>query len=216
MAPVDTWAGPSSQIDVLVAHRRAARQSSGLAWRAPGWRARRNRAGRGVPRGPRRAPSISSWSGTGVRCISCATGSSGNHEDASDLIAGRVPPGVPGAQALPRAVDARDLALPDRRQRLPEPREREDAASEPIDDRQFADTRPNRRRRTLLREERADPRTARDRAGCPKKQRAALVLRMYHEMSHQEIAEVLGSSVGAAKANVFHALQNLKRALGEE
>jgi DNA-directed RNA polymerase specialized sigma24 family protein len=32
-------------------------------------------------------------------------------------------------------------------------------------------------------------------------------------MSHQEIAEVLGSSVGAVKANFFHALANLKRIL---
>ena len=43
---------------------------------------------------------------------------------------------------------------------------------------------------------------------------AALILRVYHEMSHQEIARALNSSVGAAKANVFHALQNLKRLLG--
>jgi DNA-directed RNA polymerase specialized sigma24 family protein len=33
-------------------------------------------------------------------------------------------------------------------------------------------------------------------------------------MSHQEIARSLGTSVGAAKANVFHALRNLKRLLG--
>jgi DNA-directed RNA polymerase specialized sigma24 family protein len=38
---------------------------------------------------------------------------------------------------------------------------------------------------------------------------------MYHEMSHQEIAETLGSSVGAVKANVFHALQNLKKLLAD-
>ena len=34
-------------------------------------------------------------------------------------------------------------------------------------------------------------------------------------MSHQEIADTLGSSVGAVKANVFHALQNLKKLLTE-
>ena len=39
---------------------------------------------------------------------------------------------------------------------------------------------------------------------------------MYHEMSHQEIAEVLGSSVGTVKANFFHALGNLKKQLGDE
>jgi RNA polymerase sigma-70 factor (ECF subfamily) len=47
----------------------------------------------------------------------------------------------------------------------------------------------------------------------PRKQRAALVLRVYHDMSHKEIADALGSSVGAVKANVFHALQHLKRIL---
>ena len=50
----------------------------------------------------------------------------------------------------------------------------------------------------------------------PRKQRATLILRTYHEMSHQEIAEVLGSSVGAVKANFFHALGNLKKLLSEE
>jgi DNA-directed RNA polymerase specialized sigma24 family protein len=39
---------------------------------------------------------------------------------------------------------------------------------------------------------------------------------MYHDMAHHEIAAVLGSSVGAVKANVFHALQNLKKMLGDE
>ena len=86
--------------------------------------------------------------------------------------------------------------------------------SEPIDERQFADTRTESASQGLLREERA-VQVRRAIAGLPRKQRAALVLRMYHEMSHQEIAQALGSSVGAAKANVFHALQNLKRALGE-
>jgi DNA-directed RNA polymerase specialized sigma24 family protein len=36
-------------------------------------------------------------------------------------------------------------------------------------------------------------------------------------MSHQEIADVLGSTVGAVKANFFHALRNLKNLLaGDE
>ena len=50
-------------------------------------------------------------------------------------------------------------------------------------------------------------------AQLPKKQRVTLILRMYHEMPHQEIADVLGSSVGAVKANFFHALANLKKLL---
>ncbi len=50
-------------------------------------------------------------------------------------------------------------------------------------------------------------------AKLPKKQRATLVLRVYHDLPHEEIASVLGSSVGAVKANFFHALNNLKRLL---
>lgn len=47
----------------------------------------------------------------------------------------------------------------------------------------------------------------------PPRQRATLVLRMYRELTHEQIADVLGSSVGAAKANFFHALANLKKQL---
>jgi RNA polymerase sigma-70 factor (ECF subfamily) len=47
----------------------------------------------------------------------------------------------------------------------------------------------------------------------PKKQRATVILRVYHELSHEEIAGILGSSVGAVKANFFHALGNLKKLL---
>lgn len=49
----------------------------------------------------------------------------------------------------------------------------------------------------------------------PKKQRAALILRVYHELPHEEIASIVGSSVGAVKANLFHALNNLKKRLGD-
>lgn len=51
-------------------------------------------------------------------------------------------------------------------------------------------------------------------ARLPRKQRATLVLRVYHELSHQQIADVLGTSVGAVKANFFHALTNLRKRLG--
>lgn len=50
-------------------------------------------------------------------------------------------------------------------------------------------------------------------ARLPKKQRAALILRTYHELPHEEIAQILGSSTGAVKANFFHALANLKKLL---
>lgn len=45
----------------------------------------------------------------------------------------------------------------------------------------------------------------------PPKQRATLVLRVYQDLSYEEIARVLGGTVGAVKANFFHALGNLKR-----
>lgn len=84
--------------------------------------------------------------------------------------------------------------------------------NEPIDQHQHVDDRSESPRDLVLRGERAmQVRAAITR--LPRKQRAALILRMYHEMSHQEIAETLGSSVGAVKANVFHALQNLKKLL---
>jgi DNA-directed RNA polymerase specialized sigma24 family protein len=35
-------------------------------------------------------------------------------------------------------------------------------------------------------------------------------------MSHREIAEAVGSSVGAVKTNVFHALRNLRKLIGED
>jgi RNA polymerase sigma-70 factor (ECF subfamily) len=50
-------------------------------------------------------------------------------------------------------------------------------------------------------------------ARLPKRQRATLVLRVYHDLPHHEIAQILGSSVGAVKANFFHALRNLKKIL---
>jgi RNA polymerase sigma-70 factor (ECF subfamily) len=50
-------------------------------------------------------------------------------------------------------------------------------------------------------------------AGLPRKQRAAVILRVYHELPHEAIAEILGSSVGAVKANFFYALANLRKAL---
>lgn len=53
-------------------------------------------------------------------------------------------------------------------------------------------------------------------AKLPRKQRATLILRMYHELPHDQIADVLGSSVGAVKANFFHALNNLKKLLQDE
>ncbi|MFI5183617.1 MAG: RNA polymerase sigma factor [Vicinamibacteria bacterium] len=48
----------------------------------------------------------------------------------------------------------------------------------------------------------------------PEKQRATLILKIYHDLTHEEVAGILGSSVGTVKANLFHALGNLRKALG--
>jgi RNA polymerase sigma-70 factor (ECF subfamily) len=52
-------------------------------------------------------------------------------------------------------------------------------------------------------------------ARLPKRQRAVLLLRVYQELPHQEIAAILGGSTGAVKANFFHALGNLRKLLQE-
>jgi RNA polymerase sigma-70 factor, ECF subfamily len=67
----------------------------------------------------------------------------------------------------------------------------------------------------LLRGERARAvRRAVDR--LPTRQRATVILRVFHDLPHADIAAALGSSVGSVKANFFHALRNLKRLLDEE
>lgn len=66
----------------------------------------------------------------------------------------------------------------------------------------------------VLRHERA----ARVRAAIarlPERQRATLILRVYHDLPHEEIARILGSSAGAAKANFCHALGKLRKLLAE-
>lgn len=89
-------------------------------------------------------------------------------------------------------------------------------ATDPIESTDhFEDTRIEGAQSTLLREERAAA-VRRAIASLPKKQRATLILRTYHELSHQQIADILGSSVGATKANFFHALAHLKKLLGNE
>jgi RNA polymerase sigma-70 factor (ECF subfamily) len=87
--------------------------------------------------------------------------------------------------------------------------------TEPLEIDRFADPRPHDPSVGLERTERAVV-VRRAIAGLPPKQRATLILRTYHELSHQQIANILGSSVGAVKANFFHALQNLKKILGSE
>jgi RNA polymerase sigma-70 factor (ECF subfamily) len=47
----------------------------------------------------------------------------------------------------------------------------------------------------------------------PEKQRATLILKIYNDLTHEEVAQVLGSTVGTVKANLFHALGNLRKAM---
>jgi len=88
------------------------------------------------------------------------------------------------------------------------------AETEPIEERHFVDLRTESPSELLLKQER-DARVRAAMARLPPKQRATLILRTYHELSHEEIADVLGSSVGAVKANFFHALGNLRKLLVE-
>jgi RNA polymerase sigma-70 factor, ECF subfamily len=86
--------------------------------------------------------------------------------------------------------------------------------TEPIDRREHEDAMTERQDRQVLRRERAATVRAAI-ARLPRKQRATMILRMYHELPHEQIAAILGSSVGAVKANFFHALANLKKLLQE-
>jgi RNA polymerase sigma-70 factor (ECF subfamily) len=69
--------------------------------------------------------------------------------------------------------------------------------------------------RRLIRAERAR-RVRRAIAALPDRQRATVILRVYHGLSHREIAAALGNSVGATRANLFHALTKLRTMLGSE
>ena len=49
----------------------------------------------------------------------------------------------------------------------------------------------------------------------PDKQRAVFTLRFFEGLSHKEIAKVVGCSEGTSKANYFHAVRKLRKALGD-
>lgn len=84
--------------------------------------------------------------------------------------------------------------------------------TEPVDESHHVDQKRDDPLRAMLRSEKADY-VRQAIARLPPKQRATLLLRVYQDLSHEEIATILGSSVGATKANFFHALGNLKRLL---
>jgi RNA polymerase sigma-70 factor (ECF subfamily) len=50
-------------------------------------------------------------------------------------------------------------------------------------------------------------------AALPPQQRAALTLRVHQNLSYKEIGATLRCSEGAARANVFHAIQKLRAQL---
>jgi RNA polymerase sigma-70 factor (ECF subfamily) len=84
--------------------------------------------------------------------------------------------------------------------------------TERLGDRDHVDTRLERADAALLRGERAAAVRAAI-AKLPRKQRATLILRVYHDLPHEQIAGILGSTVGAVKANFFHALANLRKSM---
>ena len=87
-------------------------------------------------------------------------------------------------------------------------------ASDPIETLELADDRGDRPDEPLRRARDA-ARVKAAIARLPKKQRLTVILRVYHDLPHEAIARTLGSSVGTVKANFFHALQNLRKLLGE-
>ena len=136
----------------------------------------------------------------------------GNHEDAADLAqdafirAFKGLKGFKGESSLSTWLYriAANVCL--NRLALKTPR------SEPLEPADRADHGAERPDLAMMRHERAAQVRAAIRQ-LPPKQRATLILRIYHDLPHDEIAGILGSSVGAAKANLFHALANLKKLL---
>jgi RNA polymerase sigma-70 factor (ECF subfamily) len=138
----------------------------------------------------------------------------GNHEEASDLAqdvflrAYRALGGFKGTSAVATWLYriGVNVCLNRMSTRAKAPRLGTLDALDPVD------TREERADAALLRGERAAEVRAAI-AQLPNKQRATLILRVYHELPHEQIAGILGSSVGAVKANFFHALANLKKRL---
>jgi len=136
----------------------------------------------------------------------------GNHEDAADLAqdvfvrAFRALPRFKGESSVGTWLHRIAVNVCLNRKALKVPQ------LAPIHDAEPLDTRTERADAALLRGERA-VRVRAAVARLPPKQRATLILRAYHDLPHEEIARILGGSVGTAKANFFHALANLKRLL---
>jgi RNA polymerase sigma-70 factor (ECF subfamily) len=139
----------------------------------------------------------------------------GNHEDASDLAqdvfirAYRGLAGFKGNAALATWLYRIAVNVCLNRANVKTPRLAALSAADHADHRiERADSR-------LMRGERAAEVRAAI-AQLPNKQRATLILRVYHDLPHDQIAGILGTSVGAVKANFFHALANLKKLMRTE
>ena len=139
----------------------------------------------------------------------------GNHEDASDLAqdvfvrAYRALAGFKGQSALATWLYRIGVNVCLNRRAL------KTLPTQPMPVLEPAETRREPADAAVLREERAREVRAAI-ARLPKKQRATLILRTYQDLPHDQIAAILGSSVGAVKANFFHALANLKKLLTDE
>jgi RNA polymerase sigma-70 factor (ECF subfamily) len=47
-------------------------------------------------------------------------------------------------------------------------------------------------------------------ASLPERQKQVFMMRYYDELSYEEIAEILGTSIGGLKANYFHAFKKIE------
>lgn len=99
-----------------------------------------------------------------------------------------------------------------RRKRLPEPL----ANGSPTDseDEAPAIAEPPRALEDVLRRE-ASARLREAVAALPEQERRCMTLRVYQDLSHQEIADFLGLQVGTVKAHLHHAKQKLRARLAE-
>ena len=68
---------------------------------------------------------------------------------------------------------------------------------------------------TLLGRSQARQRVRRAVAGLPPRQREVVVLKVFSEMTHREVATAMGLSEGAVKAHLHQAVANLRRRMAE-
>jgi RNA polymerase sigma-70 factor (ECF subfamily) len=132
----------------------------------------------------------------------------GSHHDADDLTQEafiRAHRGLGGFRGDSRfstwlARIVINLSRNPRRRHLPLDNLPEPAADEPGADTRLATEESRRQVRSAV-------------AGLPEKQRQTLLLKVFAGLRYRDVAQLLGTTTGTAKANVFHALKNLARRL---